>query len=129
MTFGLNVNHISQGLLSGAYPGLIIDLKKPAIPIVYNVIDNVTLVNLLNVMLLPKPKVFVGSMKFEIFGIGDGAAFSLIDPANNNSFRYLDIINNNQVYYSMPIVFSKMQNFLNAKFSCCIFGYMFEYTI
>lgn len=136
MTFGVNVNHISQGLLSGAYTGggssLNIDTKAPAKPIVYNVIDPTTLVNLQNVLFNPKPKVFVGMMKFSITPVDDSRVIILNDPFNNASFSYSDSIlinGRDEKYYTMPIIFSKLEVTLTAKYSLCIFGYMFEYSI
>lgn len=131
MTFGVNVNHISQGLLSGAYPGLIIDTKKPAIPLVYNVIDPATIVNLLNVMVLPKPKVFVGTMKFSTTPVDDSRSLQLSDPVNNFSFYYTDSIainNRSEKFITMPIIFKSIECTLTAKYSLCLFGYLFEYS-
>lgn len=130
MTFGVNVNHISQGLLSGAYPGLVIDTKKPAIPIVYNVFDPGSIVNLLNVMVLPKPKVFVGTIKFSITPVDDSRVIILSDPVNAASFTYTDSIalnNRAEKFLTMPVIFKSIECTLTAKYSLCIFGYLFEY--
>lgn len=132
MTFGVNVNHISQGLLSGSYPGLVIDTKKAAIPFVCNIIDAITLANYNALQTNPKPKVFVGTMKFSTTPVGDSSSLQISDPANNYTFYYTDsnaINGANEKFFTMPIIATKITSTLNAKYSLCLFGYFFEYSI
>lgn len=132
MTFGVNVNHISQGLLSGSYPGLVIDTKQAAIPFVCNIIDAITLANYNAIQTNPKPKVFVGTMKFSTTPVSDSSSLQISDPANNYTFYYTDsnaINGQNEKFFTMPIIATKITSTLNAKYSLCLFGYFFEYSI
>ena len=131
MTFGVNMNHLSSGLEQGyIFPSnLQIDPKK-ATPIIYNVIDAATIVNLLNILLLPKPKIFVGYINFIITPVNDSRVIYLYDPMGNPTFTYSDSVpinGRNEKYINSPMHFTKIESTLTAKYSLAIYGYLFEY--
>lgn len=131
MTFSVNVNHISKGLLSGAYPGLTIDTNAPAIPFVYNVFDPATVTVFNNFISLPKQKVFIGSIKFSITPVDDSRVIILDGLIGDATFSYTDSIGingRNEKYLTMPIITTKITSTLTAKYSVCFYGYMFEYS-
>lgn len=131
MTFGINANHLINGIKNGYNFPNQISINSNAIPIVYNVGDASTIVNLLNTMLLPKPKLFVGTIKFSTTPVNDARSLQLYDPAGTLSFYYTDsnaINGAREQFFSLPLIFSRIECTLNAKYSLQIFGYLLEYN-
>ena len=134
MTFGVNINHLSQGLENGfIYPNNLKILPKTATPIIYNVIDATTIVNLLNIMTTPTgKKVFIGTIKFSFTPVNDSRSFQLRDPDGNYSFYFTDALPQNgtrEQFLTMPMIFVGIDSTLTCKYSLLIFGYLFDYSL
>ena len=134
MTFGVNINHLSQGIETGfQYPNNLKILPKTATPIVFNVFSAASIVNLLNIMNTPTgKKLFIGTIKFNYTPVNDSQSLQLRDPNGDYSFYFTDALPQNgtrEQTITMPMIFVSIDSTLNCKYSLLIFGYLFDYSL